>query len=159
MGPRLFLFGCLLAAGCGGDAGRFPAPPPVADADPAAVHPEVVRVPKAIVVTPGPDRLEARWDMTSLEDVTLEVGSKMILGTEVEYRVYRDGDEAGQSYAMTLTSATEFRAADVELFPGFRSERIDARVTIFQTDIPPQHMWSPTSGRYAVLCRRVIGAK
>ena len=33
---------------------------------------------------------------------------------------------------------------------------VEVQLVVFETDLPPQHMWSPASGTYEVLWKRAL---
>ena len=154
---------CVLLAS--GQAQHPPSYPPTADADPHIRHDVVVAVPTRLTVERTPDRIFVGFDLTSADGVKITLGDRMTMGVKHELRVWGEGEarpaEAnggfGQAGPITSTDlpllngkAFLDRAQDGIPAPG-KSYVIEEDVTIFETDIPAQHMWSPTSKKYRVL--------
>lgn len=141
--------------------------PPIEGADPSRRHPEAFRLPTALRVERRVDQRSLSCiaygiDETRLEPVTLEVGHKMVVGMYVLWTVPRgkginreltglasDGGVGGVSTA--FWHGPDGKGAP----PG---GEITAEIEVFETDIPPQHHWSPTGGQYRVLWRRTLSA-
>jgi hypothetical protein len=143
--------------------------PPIARANPSLRHPVTVRVPMGLRAVRTGDTLTIGWK--SLQETNLNVGTNMVLGVEIEKRLYRDGvlcNTVSPDWEFNevigghrLGGAVDFGSADTVLHR--RSRRIlmpadaysvEYRCVVFETDIPPQHMWSPGSGKYQVLWER-----
>jgi hypothetical protein len=148
-----------------GQAQHPPIYPPTADADPSIRHDVVVAVPSRLSVERTPDRLIVGFDATSAESVKITLGDRMTMGVKNELRVWEEGGarpvEANggvglggpvTSSDLGLHSGKNFlnRAQGGIPMPG-RNYVIEEDVSIFETDIPAQHMWSPTSKKYSVL--------
>jgi hypothetical protein len=140
---------------------------PTADADPSVRHVVVVPMPTRLSVQRKSDRLSVGFDLASARKVKITVGKKMSIGVKYEMRVYAKGDarprnSGGVGYASIMepitTSEPDFlngraflNSADGGIpAPGTRYV-IEEDVSIFETDIPAQHIWSPESGRYRVI--------
>ena len=85
------------------------------------------------------------------------VGKNMVTGVMREDDVYYDG--ATHPLGMSLQGGIAFEpstnvlALGKEGLPAPGTEfTMEHKITIFETDLPPQHMWSPQSGkRYRLL--------
>ena len=146
---------------------RPPSYPPAADADPSVRHEVVVPVPTRLSVERTSDRLSVGFDPASPRNVTITVGKKMTIGVKYEMRVFTQGDArpidaAGVGYSSipepVVPSDLGFLNGKAFLnkaqggipAPGKRYI-IEEDVSIFETDVPAQHLWSPESNRYRVL--------
>ena len=138
----------------------FPVIPPVADADPSIRHPVSVRVPNVMRVVRRGDSLTISFP--SLQTTNLMVGYKMVTGITIEERVYRDGvaQPRGMSIqdGLIFESTTNVFALGREGIPQAGKQfTFERQITMFETDLPSQHMWSPQSGRhYRVLWTRTF---
>jgi len=107
------------------------------------------------------------FDLASERKVKITVGKEMSIGVKYEMRVYAKGDArprnpGGVGYAsiieLVTTSEPDFlngraflNSADGGIPTPGKRYVIEEDVSIFETDIPAQHMWSPESGRYRVI--------
>jgi len=96
------------------------------------------------------------------------VGSKMVTGVQSELYVYAEGDaRPSQARRIVLsgdldlclgTGVLNLKQDGVPL-PG-KSYVVEMDLSVFETDVPPQHMWSPYSKNYRILwkgtLRRVV---
>jgi hypothetical protein len=140
---------------------------PTAGADLSVRHPVVVPMPTRLTVERKSDRLSVGFDSASEKKVKIMVGKKMSIGVKYEMRVYAKGDArprnpGGVGFASIIEPVTTsepdllngralLNSADGGIpAPGNRYV-IEEDVSIFETDIPAQHMWNPESGRYRVI--------
>jgi hypothetical protein len=140
---------------------------PTADADLRVRHAVVVPMPTRLSVERKAGRLSVGFDLASSRKVKITVGRKMSIGVKYEIRVYAKGDArpripGGVGYASikepVATSEPDFLNGRAFLnsadggnpTPGKRYV-VEDDVSIFETDIPAQHMWNPESGRYRVI--------
>lgn len=160
LAPLLLAALALAGAGLAQEGPMFPEPPPIADADPAVRHDRAMFLPAALVLEGPPGRLSAHWSL--LERVHLEVGHRMVLGTEIALEARAGGELVTERLSLTggvegLCSVVNPVALLPELAALEGEVVIEATVRIFETDVPPQHMWSPQAGRhYRVLHERTI---
>jgi hypothetical protein len=135
-------------------AGHFPIVPPITNANPFVRHAVSVRVPTTMRVTRHGDSLAVSF---STAKTNLMVGDRMITGLKREDTVHYDG--VAHSLGLSLQSGLAFGsetniltfARDKVPQPG-QEFTLEHRFTIFETDVPAQHMWSPEGGRnYRVL--------
>lgn len=138
----------------------FPEIPPVADADPAIRQLVAARVPTAMRVARHGDSLAVSFP--SLQTTNLMVGKKMVTGMIREDLVFLNG--VAQPHGMSMQGGLAFEST-TNVFTLGRDGIPQAgqaftfahRVTIFETDLPAQHMWSPQSGKhYRVLWTRTF---
>lgn len=129
----------------------FPVLPPVADADPSVREPRTFRVPTRLRVARKDDQLLVEVDQTTLQEITLQVGRNMLIGMQCEDSLDR-GNGRPEQLGTSLTGSTTISGTTFVKPPG-PGERLTVifKFDLFETDIPPQHMWSPTSGKYRVL--------
>jgi hypothetical protein len=156
----IFLLVGAVGVGCQSQAVKTPAPagsasfrdlPPDPGADPSRRHFVTAWVPTGMQVERGDDSLTVSF--LSLEPTNLTVGYKMTVGIRQENSIYHDGEE--KPMGMSLQSGLAFAASTNTLAvptvdysqPGENFD-FDHRITIFETDLPAQHMWSPQSGKH-----------
>jgi hypothetical protein len=155
--------GCFLLAS--GQAQHPPWYPPTADADPSIRQDVVVAVPTRLSVERTPDRMSVGFDLGSAESVKITLGDRMTMGVKYELRVYGEGEarpvEANGGVGLAgpvnlsdpgfLNGKTFLNRARDGIPAQGKSYIVEEDVSIFETDIPAQHMWSPTSKKYKVL--------
>lgn len=137
----------------------YPQPPPVPGADPDARQEVVLLVPAALSVRKADDgALAVGWVTTAPEAVRVAVGKRMVLGTRIDESVWAGGKHLEGHDSETLLSGEPLWDADSTSFlrdlPATGPLVLRATVRVFETDIPDQHLWSPTGGRYRVLWER-----
>jgi hypothetical protein len=133
--------------------------PPIADADPSVRHAVLMRVPTRMLVVRHRDSLAVSFP--TLETTNLMVGHKMVTGVMREDAVIYDGlaHPRGMSLGgVVFETSTNVLTFGQEGIPkAGREFTLEQRVTIFETDMPVQHMWSPQSGKhYRVLWARTF---
>lgn len=137
----------------------FPMLAPIAEADPTVRHPVQVHVPVRLHATRHGDSITIKTDELALTNLT--VGTNMVTGTQCEIKVYQgdklldtgggslQGGLADGGCANTLWLAPEERPKANESLTVFIT------ITMFETDEPSQHFWSPHAGKkYKVLSRQ-----
>jgi hypothetical protein len=140
----------------------FPVLPPIADADPSVRHEVTVGVPTGLKVERTADTLSITVDRDSLETTRIMVGTNMVIGVRSELFVYSEGETRptqGRSYGRggdfnLGTSILHTKEGDIPM-PG-TNYVIEMDLAIFETDIPPQHRWSPQSKNYRILWERTL---
>ena|SRR6266446_5243001 len=160
-----FFVGCVIALHC---QAQFPQPPPIADANPALRAEQEVRVPTTFKVFRTAKVMVFYKDCEPLKPTKLLVGSKMVLGMSTKLYIYpvggvRSAKPTQESLGGLPRKGTRSRSlfypkADGPLVPG-KPCIVELDVVIFETDIPPQHMWGPESGKYKVLWRTTLQQK
>lgn len=143
----------------------FPILPPISDADPSTRQEEVFRLPIQLLVLRTKEQLSVAADPTSVKPVKLKVGRNMVTGLKTALFIYRDGKLIrsggeglqGGAKGNTIRNIVFIlnRRTDKLPRPG-EKYAVEVRLTLFETDIPPQHMWSPESGRYKVLWTKTL---
>lgn len=152
-----------------GQAQHPPIYTPTADADPSIRHDVVVAVPTRLSVERTPDRLVVGFDLTSTEGVKTTLGDRMTMGVKWELRVWGEGEarpvEANggvglggpvNSSDLGLNGKDFLSRSQGGIPESGKSYIVEEDVSIFETDIPAQHMWSPTSKKYSVLWENKI---
>lgn len=130
--------------------------PPIPDADPSVRHPVQARVPAGLRLERTRNRLVV--SIGPAQSTNLTVGARMVTGTESEIHIFRDGvpveskpwHQSGslgtglsfEPYQFTFTTARDGMPQ-----PG-GDYTVEYRRTIFETDLPAQHFWSPRSGKH-----------
>lgn len=140
---------------------HMPLQPPIADADPVIRHPVQIRIPIL---------LQAAWTNDSIKIETVEsavtnltVGTNMATGTECETKVYQGGELlnlGGSSLQGGLADCGYSETLPLHFEKSLRPEEgftVEIKTTMFETDEPAQHMWSPQSGKkYRVLWKQAF---
>jgi hypothetical protein len=142
----------------------FPVIPRIVDVDPSVTHEVIARIPERLKVTRGANSLSVSLDLESLRDVKLLVGKKMVTGVECELRIYPER-RASEPQRMGLSSSIAPVDCGASILntqrdgipiPG-TNYTVEEGVTIFETDVPAQHFWSPKSSPdYRILWRGVV---
>jgi hypothetical protein len=142
--------------------------PPATDADPSVRHEVVVPMPTRLSVDRKPDCFSVAFDLAAPRRVKITVGKKMSIGVKYEMRVYAKGDPRPQNagvvgYASVmepvtssepnfLNGATLFNSAAAGIPAPGKHYIIEEDVSLFETAVPPQHLWLVEIGRrYTVL--------
>ncbi|SNS35005.1 hypothetical protein SAMN05421770_101612 [Granulicella rosea] len=141
----------------------FPHPGPVADANPSVRHPETVRVPTRLRIVKRGGPVAYEIDPASFETVQITIGEKMITGVSVEVRFSAPGYSSPSQPWLTSTgeqsSGIQFDNLSISIEPAKlpAHTNFELDLTIFETDIPPQHMWRPAaSTRYKIVWHREL---
>lgn len=133
----------------------FPVIPPIADTDPSIFEAVVVRLPAVMLAQRSGDSIQIIFP--EFATTNLWVGHKMVTGITCEYSFCHDS--VTQSLGSSLQGGLAFQSATnvIGFGPGGdpspgREIFVELRMTMFETDLPAQHMWSPQSGKqYRVL--------
>jgi RNA polymerase sigma factor (sigma-70 family) len=117
---------------------------------PRVEGPRYFRIPSRLVVKRSANQIKVSADMKSLHSLCLEgVGKNMFCG--FKYVVFVDADGVKVERLKGLGS---IGANGTVNFSGIITGQlldnvvIEVQFCIFETDIPPQHMWNPAQGRY-----------
>jgi hypothetical protein len=155
-------------------ADQFPALAVIADADPSIRHKVVLCLANKLRVTRTDTTLSIEFDIASLQEVPVTAGKNMVMGIKDELRVYALGsprpDRAGRfglSSSVDLCTAKQRArggsSADIlnrnqgGIPVAGRKYIVEMDVTVFETDIPSQHMWRPQdSTKYKELWSRTL---
>jgi hypothetical protein len=143
----------------------FPQPPPIADADPALRAEQEVLVPTTFKVFRTASVIVVCDDYAPLKPTKLTVGSKMVLGMSTKLYFYPVGGARGAKPARESLGGLPGKGSSRRSFfyPKRDNLVVDGRpciveleVVIFETNIPPQHMWMPQSHKYKELWRTTL---
>ena len=116
-------------------------------------------VPTALEVLRTADVLEVSNDDNAMKPIKMQVGSKMVLGTSFELYIYpADGVRPAkpQMSGLGLGGTALFHPKRNGIPQPGKPCIVEMDVTLFETDIPPQHFWSPQSGKYKVLWQTTL---
>ena len=136
--------------------------PPITNANPSIRLPRLVHVPTKLKIGRASDTLSVEIDKSSLEATNLTVGTNMVTGVENKIYVYREGESRPANGGYGL-GGTDFNLGTMIWhtkqegipLPGKRYV-VELELTVFETDIPPQHDWSPHGKNYKVLWQRTL---
>jgi len=136
---------------------RFPQYGPVAGADPDVTHGVDLDLPTQLIQSGG----EVRVDPSTLQTVKLAVGEKMLLGLQSEWRVYGAGKPRPERAGVMGLSGSVNREAFANESLGSsegvaKGRTVECILSVFETDIPPQHMWMPEGPEYKVLWSKTL---
>jgi hypothetical protein len=131
----------------------FPTIPPEAGADPSIRHPVSVQLPTAMHLERRGDTLTVSFP--SVQATNLMVGYKMVTGIAREDQIVRGGivhlRERWSSIqeGLALESTNHVLTLRQEEIPKAGQKFVlECRVTVFETDLPSQHTWSPETGKH-----------
>lgn len=160
------LLGCSTAAPSSAKTEQwhgFPILPPITNANPLIRLPFIIHVPARLKIERTTDMLSVEIDRSSFEATNLMVGLNMVTGVESKFYVYPEGElrPANGGYGLGGTDfnlGTSFwhtKQQGIPL-PG-KKYVVELDLIVFETDIPPQHMWSPQGSKnYKILWQRTM---
>jgi hypothetical protein len=137
----------------------FPILPPVPTADPAVRSEKKLRVPNQLRVRRLGRHVGVEAVPGALKTVKISVGKDMVTGLRYETSVYHDGKlvlsgpggiQSSADAIYTQVGATVGELGSKDFQPG-EEYQVKLLLTLFETDIPPQHHWAPETGRYKPL--------
>jgi len=140
----------------------FPVLPPITNADPLIRSEKEFRLPTRLQSKRTDEQISVGVDPDSSKLVKLDVGANMATGLKHELFVYRGeklvlsgyaGLQGGGKTYSNIGNVFLSRRIDKIPQPG-EKYTVKVRLSLFETDIPAQHMWSPESGKYKVLWTR-----
>jgi hypothetical protein len=145
----------------------FPQPQPITDGNPAVRHEVEVKVPTRLIVLQSDGKVSFAISPTDFETAKLSVGEKMVTGLNVVMRRYPEDKPPASPWDDILSEQAESPTDIGEMlrdYSGMASAPmtsprmvVEADLVIFETDIPPQHMWRPKEGKqYRVLWERAL---
>ena len=141
----------------------FPILPPIRNADPSIRLPLLVHVPTRLKIERTTDMLSVEIDRTSLEATNLMVGTNMVTGVQSGLYVFPEGQPrpAHGGYGLggvDFNLGKSFWHTKQEGIPlQGKKYVVELDLTVFETDVPPQHMWSPQGSKhYRVLWQRTL---
>jgi hypothetical protein len=137
--------------------------PPITNANPSIRVPLLVHVPTKLKIERASDTLSVEIDKSSLEATNLTVGTNMVTGVESKVYVYPDGESRPVDGGEGLSGGWDFNLGtrfwhtkpDGIPLPG-KKYVVEVELTAFETDIPPQHDWSPHGKNYKILWQRTL---
>jgi hypothetical protein len=147
--------------------------PPTSEVNPATLSEVEVLVPTKFKVGRTDDTLIVSDDNNSLKPVKFKVGPKMSLGMRTESFVFPVGSphpanpgsiglqgvpvhKPGTPLTNSGSSSSLYhRQSNGYPVPG-TSYEVELKISIFETDKPPQHMWMPESPKYKVLWKTTL---
>ncbi len=114
-----------------------------------------VRVPAALTLARALDTLTVAVDPASLATTQVAADPGMILGVETDVVVFAQGGPRPAEGRHGLSSSTDFdvgtdtwsTAHDGLPVPGVKYVA-EVQLVLFETDVPPGHMWDPHAGKY-----------
>lgn len=124
----------------------FPVLPPIEGADPSIRRKQIIEVPTQVIVKRDGNQAKVTVDPMSFMSFEITVGQKMVIGTRATMTVLPEEERGIISLYDDLPRADG--AAALEVGPG--AAEVQIRVEVFETDIPAQHRWQPTSGKYRI---------
>lgn len=143
---------------------HMPMLPPIAEADPSIRNPVSARVPTRLKVERTDDTLSVEIDTNSYVSTNLMVGTNLVTGSDSCLYVYPIGGSRPSQAHVEIVGGTDcllagiWHKADRDGIPVVGKKYVvEADFTIFETDIPPQHMWMPWGSKnYRVLWRQTL---
>ncbi len=134
---------------------------PIEGADPERRHVETVAVPTALIVESKPNGTYVGFDQQSTCKLKLMVGHKMVVGCEWTLYYFRGTERVelrrntGGSLGSLMDGGRHVVQGLQEIADVRGSLQLIAELSVFETDIPPQHMWMPKKGMYQLLWKGV----
>lgn len=161
---------------------RFEIIPPVKDADPTIRHQETIQLPTKLYAGPldaetkkvlsgdgqrgqkVDDYIKVALLKDSLMPVEITVGFKMIVGVRTEEFIYPEDaphpekpNSFGYCGVENLCGGTGFLHRGGPSVPGRTYKYVVEKVIeVFETNVPPQHMWMPEGKTFKVLYTRTL---
>jgi hypothetical protein len=122
-----------------------------------------VHVPSKLQIDRTADMLSVTIDTNGFESTNLTVGTNMVTGVESKVYVYPDGESRPVDGGEGLSGGWDFNLGtrfwhtkpDGIPLPG-KKYVVEVELTAFETDIPPQHDWSPHGKNYKILWQRTL---
>jgi hypothetical protein len=142
-------------------------PPAAQAAAVAPMPPEVghgaVLVPTGLVVERTATTLSVGIDGRARAPAPIALDPRMTAGVEAKEFVYPLGATRPALGRLNLSSSTSFdigtsiwnASQDGIPVPGTRYV-VEMEITLFETDVAPQHMWDPHAGRYRALWTQTL---
>jgi hypothetical protein len=163
MNPKILTAVALLIAGTteiiSGDPPSAVAPlgfpvPPGSDADPSVRHAVSAEVPTQLKAQRAADHVTVA--LAAFKSMNVTIGKNLVGGLIIVTRIYRAGrPPPAQNAGYALESGLDFRGLDSSAYKIPSDQRpsvVEKKLTLFETDEPSQHMWSPQGGKdYKVL--------
>lgn len=150
----------LVCAACAAPATSTPEPHHAAVVT-APAHQVSLHVPTKLAIERTADVLAVKLDRTAMEAATITVGANHYTGVGYDLRVYPQG-QASMSSGGGVVSGVDFQIGERRFnareglpVPGV-TYIVEVDLVVFETDVAPQHMWSPEGPGYNVLLKRTL---
>lgn len=175
---KLLLIAAALMAAFGADAGAedhrpfdLPVLSPIEDADPAIRHMETIQVPTKLVFMQMEGQLMAGVDKEGFKPVEISVGLKMILGTRYNIIAYpvtqprpakKDNNGEYMMSGVAKNAMIHWIHPISHMLPSESNAvsgeqyNVEMHMEVFETSLPPQHMWMPEGRQFKVLFSQTI---
>jgi hypothetical protein len=131
----------------------------IEDADPEQRHPEVLLMPTRLLLESSDIGTLVGFDSISVHSIKISVGHKMVVGCKWVLYYYDGAEQIELRHNLGGSLGTLFGSGRM-VIQGLNaiaqskgSLQLIADLTVFETDIPIQHMWDPKQGRYRALWR------
>ena len=142
----------------------FPVLPPIPTADPSIRTDREFRLPASLKVKRTDQQMSFSFEVVG--PVKVKVGKDMVTGLKQELRVYRAGKVVVSGYSSLKSGPGDTSSIGVALNrsidkvpqPG-EKYTVEVQLTLFESDIPPQHFWSPERGKYRILWTKTLKQK
>jgi hypothetical protein len=137
--------------------------PPITNANPSIRYQISVRFPTKLKIERASDTISETIDTNAFESTNLMVGTNMVTGVESKIYVYPEGESRPANGGLGLSSGLDFKLGvcywhtkqDGIPLPG-KKYVVEIDLAAFETDIPPQHMWSPHGKKYKILWEQTL---
>jgi hypothetical protein len=148
--------------------------PPIANANPSIRCPISIHVPTKLKIERTTRTLALEIDTNSFEATNITVGTNMIIGVWSTCSVHLADDpfwaalgrpmgQLSDRMGWGLCAGTDFNLGKISWNKkgdgvplSGKKYVVEAVLTVFETDIPPQLTWSPWRGKYKVLWRQTL---
>jgi hypothetical protein len=152
----------------------FPILPPVTNANPSIRCPISIRVPTKLKIERTTHALSVEIDTNSFESTNITVGTNMIIGVQSTCSVYLANDSFGAALGRPMGALTDrmgwglCAGMDFNLGKMIWNKKgdgvplsgkkyvVEAVLAVFETDITPQHEWSPYGKNFKIIWQRTL---
>ena len=142
----------------------LPILPPIPDVDPSIRHKVEVEVPTRLTVERESSTLSIAVDRIWLEPTNIMVGLRMVPGVQWQTYIYpadetrpSQTDRGGLYGGLDFNLGTSYLHTKPDGIPAAgKNYVVEMDLSIFETDVPGQHMWSPYSKNFRVLWKRTL---
>jgi hypothetical protein len=152
----------------------FPILPPITNANPYIRCLVSIRVPTKLKIERTTHTLSVEVDTNSFESTNITVGTNMIIGVQSACSVHLADDPFGGHLGRPVGLLTDrmgwglCAGADFNLGKRIWTKNgdgvpqsgtkyvVEAVLAVFETDIPPQHEWSPYDKKFKIIWQRTL---
>jgi hypothetical protein len=142
----------------------FESIPPIANANPLIRIPLSVHVPSRLKIVRTTDELYVVIDRDSLESTNLTADTNMVTGVEYKIYAYPEGETRPANPGQYGIGGIDFNLGNpiwsTHGRPPLKLGKrylVELELSLFETDLPPQHMWDPHEGKaYKLLWQRTL---